>query len=53
MFRMCIYMHSRFVENHPTRILEDEPLIFEVVLSQSGGDVTDDDGGSSMRRLWS
>jgi hypothetical protein len=31
---MCVYMHSRFVENHPIRILEDGPLIFEVVLSQ-------------------
>jgi hypothetical protein len=30
---MCVYMHSRFVENHPIRILEDEPLIFEGVLS--------------------
>jgi hypothetical protein len=27
-------MHSRFVENHPIRILEDGPLISEVVLSQ-------------------
>jgi hypothetical protein len=34
MLRMCVYMHSRFVENHPIRILEDGPLIFEVVLSQ-------------------
>jgi hypothetical protein len=32
---MCVYMHSRFVENHPIRILEDEPLISEGVLSQS------------------
>jgi hypothetical protein len=31
---MCVYMHSRFVENHPIRILEDGPLISEVVLSQ-------------------
>jgi hypothetical protein len=30
---MCVYMHSRFVENHPIRILEDGPLIFEGVLS--------------------
>jgi hypothetical protein len=36
MLRMCVYMHSRFVENHPIRILEDGPLIFEGVLSQSG-----------------
>ncbi len=34
MLRMCVYMHSRFVENHPIQILEDGPLIFEVVLSQ-------------------
>jgi hypothetical protein len=34
MFRMCVYMHSRFVENHLIRILEDGPLIFEGVLSQ-------------------
>jgi hypothetical protein len=34
MVRMCVYMHSRFVENHPIRILEDGPLISEVVLSQ-------------------
>jgi hypothetical protein len=32
---MCVYMHSRFVENHPIRILEDGPLISEGVLSQS------------------
>jgi hypothetical protein len=31
---MCVYMHFRFVENHLIRILEDEPLISEVVLSQ-------------------
>jgi hypothetical protein len=30
---MCVYMHSRFVENHPIRILEDGPLISEGVLS--------------------
>jgi hypothetical protein len=29
---MCVYMHSHFVENHPIRILEDGPLIFEVVM---------------------
>jgi hypothetical protein len=34
MLSMCVYMHSRFVENHPIRILEDGPLISEVVLSQ-------------------
>jgi hypothetical protein len=34
MLRMCVYMHSRFVENHPIRILEDGPLI------SKGGSVT-------------
>jgi hypothetical protein len=33
MLRMCIYMHSRFVENHPIQILEDGTLISEVLLS--------------------
>jgi hypothetical protein len=32
---MWVYMHSRFVENHPIRILEDRPLISEGVLSQT------------------
>jgi hypothetical protein len=31
---MCVYMHSCFVKNHPILILEDSPLISEVVLSQ-------------------
>jgi hypothetical protein len=31
---MCICMHSRFVENHSIWILEDGPLISEVILSQ-------------------
>jgi hypothetical protein len=30
---MCVFMHSRFIENHLIRILEDGPLISEVVLS--------------------
>jgi hypothetical protein len=34
MLRICVYMHSRFVENHLIRILEDGPLFFE------GGSVT-------------
>jgi hypothetical protein len=34
MLRMCVYMHSRFVKNHPIRILEDRPIISEVVLLQ-------------------
>jgi hypothetical protein len=33
MLHMCVYMHSRFVENHPIRILEDGPLISKVALS--------------------
>jgi hypothetical protein len=32
MLRLCVYMHSRFVENQPIWILEDGPLISEVVL---------------------
>jgi predicted RNA-binding protein YlxR (DUF448 family) len=36
MLRMCVYMHSRFVENHLIRILKDRPLISKVVLSQLG-----------------
>jgi hypothetical protein len=32
---VCL-LHSCFVENHPIWILEDGPLIFEVVLSQRG-----------------
>jgi hypothetical protein len=34
MLHMCVYMHSRFIENHPIQILEDGSLISEVVLSQ-------------------
>jgi hypothetical protein len=34
MLRMCVYMYSRLVENHPIQILEDGPLTSEVVLSQ-------------------
>jgi hypothetical protein len=34
MFRMCVYMHSCFIENHLIQILEDGPLISEGVLSQ-------------------
>jgi hypothetical protein len=34
MLRMCVCMHSRFVENHLIWILEDRPLIYEVVLSR-------------------
>jgi hypothetical protein len=33
MLSMCVYMHSRFVKNHLIWILEDGPLISEVVLS--------------------
>jgi hypothetical protein len=31
---MCL-LHSHFVENHPIWILEDEPLISKLVLSQA------------------
>jgi hypothetical protein len=34
MLRMCVYMHSLFVENHLIRILADGPPISKVVLSQ-------------------
>jgi hypothetical protein len=27
MLRMCVCMHSRFIENHLIRILDDGPLI--------------------------
>jgi hypothetical protein len=33
MLHMCVWMHSRFIENHPIRILEDGLLISKVVLS--------------------
>jgi hypothetical protein len=36
MFHMCVCMHSPFIENHPIWILEDGPLISEVVLSWNG-----------------
>jgi hypothetical protein len=36
MLHMCVYMHSHIIENHPIRMLEDRPLISEVVLSQNG-----------------
>jgi hypothetical protein len=36
MLHMCVYMHSRLIENHPIWILEDGPLISEVVLSRKG-----------------
>jgi hypothetical protein len=39
---MCVYMYSRFVENHLIRILDDGPLISEVVLSQN--EAAQDDG---------
>jgi hypothetical protein len=34
MLHMCVYMHSRFVENHPIQILKDGSIIYKVVLSQ-------------------
>jgi hypothetical protein len=39
MLRMCVYMHSCFIENHPIRILKDRLLISEVVLSHSSLDL--------------
>jgi hypothetical protein len=33
MLHMCVHMHSRYIENHQIRILEDRPLISKVVLS--------------------
>jgi hypothetical protein len=33
MLCMCVYMHFRFIENHPIQIMEDGSPIFEVVLS--------------------
>jgi hypothetical protein len=33
MLRMCVCMHSHFIENHLIRILEYGPLISEVVRS--------------------
>jgi hypothetical protein len=36
MLRICVCIHSCFVKNHPIQILEDGPLISEVVLSQNG-----------------
>jgi hypothetical protein len=35
MLRMCVCMHSHFVENHMIHILKDGLLISEVVLSQN------------------
>jgi hypothetical protein len=34
MLHMCVYMHSRFIENHPIQILKDGSIIYKVVLSQ-------------------
>jgi hypothetical protein len=52
MLCMCVCMYSRFVENHPIRILEDGPLISEVVLSHTrhrcgGGAATEPSRGSA------
>jgi hypothetical protein len=41
MLHMCVCMHSRFVENHPIRILDDKHLISKVVLSQSSTDLAE------------
>jgi hypothetical protein len=48
MLRMRVYMHSRFIENHPIWILEDGHIISKVVLSQPVAATTqsrDVDGG--------
>jgi hypothetical protein len=29
MIRMCVYLHSRFIKNHPIRIRKDGTLISE------------------------
>jgi hypothetical protein len=39
MLRMCVCMHSRFIENHLIQILEDGPLISEVVLPQFSNEI--------------
>jgi hypothetical protein len=48
MFRVCVCMHSRFIENHPICILEDGPLISEVVLSQAAPCSASDKIGDSI-----
>jgi hypothetical protein len=35
MLRMCVYIYSRFVKNHPIRIVKNGPLISKMVLSQT------------------
>jgi hypothetical protein len=32
---MCVYMQSRFIENHPIQILNDKSFISDEVLSQN------------------
>jgi hypothetical protein len=41
MLGMCVCMYSRFVEDHSIQILKDGPIISEVVLSQPGQSVFD------------
>jgi hypothetical protein len=48
MLHMCVYMHSRFVENHLIWILEDGPFISEVVLSQLAGCQIAKAGGATL-----
>jgi hypothetical protein len=36
MLRICVYMHSRFIENHSIWILKDGPLISEGVCHSEG-----------------
>jgi hypothetical protein len=50
MLHMCVYMHSRLVENHPIQILEDG-LISEVVLSQKVSWMPFGPGCTGLRNL--
>jgi hypothetical protein len=45
---LCL-LHSRFVKNHLIWVLEDGPLIFELVLSQSDPPRQGVSGGSPSR----
>jgi hypothetical protein len=51
MLRMCVCMHSRFIENHPIWILKYGPLIFEVVLSHQHYTSTDTIEGKAAIKI--
>jgi hypothetical protein len=56
MLCICVYMHSHFVGNQPIQILEDGPLISEVVLSQAcsrGCGIQAPSNQSAASRRWS